>query len=211
MPITLHVTRKLKWNLDPGRRYQKIGKQRNMDIRQLIKECLKESEDEKRRKKNIIVHKLPEAENDRFEERRNHDQNFANTLVKEVLMVDVDVMEVRRLGRRNNEDPKRPLLISFANDWDQRKVVNSLYRLKNAAPVYRNLRVTNDLSKEERTEFKQLVQEAKNLTALDKGGNFFYIVRNKEIMKVKRRPAAATTTTMTEERENKTDGGEGLH
>jgi hypothetical protein len=77
------------------------GKAKN--LKDLIKECSKESEDEKRRKKNIIVHRFPEMKSDRFEERRHYDEGFANTLVKEVLLVDVDIVEVRRLGRKNNK------------------------------------------------------------------------------------------------------------
>jgi hypothetical protein len=105
--------------------------------------------------------------------------------------VDVDIVEVRRLGRKNDKaDSKRPLMITFTNDWDQRKVFNSLNKLKGAAPTYKNLRITNDLS---RDEIKKLITEAKNLTAQDSGENFF-IVRNKEILKVKRRKQQATVS-----------------
>ena len=150
-------------------------------------ECNREAEVVSRRKRNIVIHKFEESKDESHDARIAHDMNFATTLVREVLLVQSEVMEVRRLGKKmDTENPRRPLLVTFANEWEKRKVVDSLYKLKNAAAAFKAIRITEDLPKEERDEIKKLIEEAKNLTAKD-SGNFFYIVRNKKILKVQRR------------------------
>ena len=152
-----------------------------------------EAEKAQRRRRNIILHRVPELESEIWAERKKHDEEVIGSML-ECLEVNVEVVEHHRLGSRFRKDEdevsniqiKRPLLVTLAREEDRKQILSHLSKLGRADESIRSVRVSPDLSEEERKEVKALVEKAKNLNQKEEG-EFRYIVKGMEIMKVKRR------------------------
>lgn len=151
-------------------------------------EMMKAAEDEKKRAKNIIIHRHLETSGS-WEERKSADRDYVHHLLKDVLRLTVDITDIRRLGRRfDSSTPKRPMRVSFPSAEMADKVMSSLTLLKEAMPTYKQIRITRDQSYSERGEIRALIQEAKAKTANDpESQHFIHIVRGRVIKRVARR------------------------
>ena len=166
----------------------------------------KEEEEEQKRRRNLIVHRAPEPKSESWEGRKQEDKQFVDELM-EVLEITTEILDIRRLGRRpqqqqeqqtsqaasnKTDDVSRPLLLSFSSEQEVKKVQDSLKHLKNADEKMYRLRITPDMTQNQREEVRKLVTDAKNMTAQEKG-EFVYVVRGTEIKKVKRRKPLSST------------------
>ncbi len=100
-------------------------------------------------------------------------------------------VKTTRLGPIDRSRGKaRPLKVAMADEDDKIQVLVNSNKLKNAPEPFKSVSVACDMSKEEREENKQLVQEAKRLSSQE-SGNFIYLVRgppwDRRIIRVVRR------------------------
>jgi len=87
-----------------------------------------------------------------------------------------DICRVQRLGRRNEEDSPRPVLVQFGSRHIKNLTMESLYKIKSMDSRFRNIIVAHDLTKKQREECKALVQEAKAKTDQE-SRDYMYRVR----------------------------------
>ena len=133
-------------------------KQTKAIMKEAIVEHAKEKAQDEERKRNIIIYRLPECGDDDQDKRKNYDKSFFEKLSKNELgIAGVKLTTVIRLGKRDPE-LTRPLLVTMPTFMDKRKIMASLYKLKNASEDFNNISVSNDLTKEERQERQNLVQ-----------------------------------------------------
>ena len=151
-------------------------------VKQTIDEVKKTSNDERDRENrshNIIIYRVKENESS-GDDRAKADKSFVTKLVNEALQVDVnenDIKSVFRIGRRDLSQPgevTRPLLVQFREKSLKNQVMESLFKLKNAEALFKNVSITHDLSKEDREECKKLISEAKTREV---SGEFVWRVR----------------------------------
>ena len=74
--------------------------------------------------------------------------------------------------------------MSLSSEEQSGKVLSSLKNLRDADPKLKTIRVSPDLSLQEREEVRILVQEAKNRTSQEEG-DYRHIVRGKQIVRVR--------------------------
>jgi Zn finger protein HypA/HybF involved in hydrogenase expression len=140
-------------------------------VQQVLEDTKQKAQEEKERElraNNVIIYRVPESSNS--EDRGKEDKKYCVSLVKEALAVDVtedDFVKVFRLGKRG--DTCRPLLLQFRERTIKNRVMESLFKLKNAQDVFRNISVTHDMTQQERQACKTLVEEAKTRQSNEQG------------------------------------------
>ena len=155
-----------------------------------------------RRKRNIILYKVAERESDSWDDRRTHDGEVIGRLMN-TLELSPDVVDFHRLGNRyaaskNDKtvmtvQTERPLLVTLKDEDQSHKVLTSLSKLRNAANDIKKIRVSPDLSLQERSDMRELVIKTKNLNAQE-GGDYWHLIRGQQIIKVKKRKPQGGTT-----------------
>ena len=162
-------------------------------LKEANEESRKEAEEEFVRKKNIIIHHLPELQTDERERRWEQD-NINVKKFLETLELNLEIEKITRLGKRpeakadiqTKNPPARPIKVTFKTEEDVKKIYNNLYKLKSKEPEMNNLRITPDRNEQEREKIRTLVETAKNLTLSEKGDHV-HIVRGTRILRVRRR------------------------
>ena len=164
-------------------------------VKKSLTETKQHAEEEKEkelRRNNIIIHRSEESKEETSEGRNKDDSEFCFRLVSDILGVDCersDLKRVIRLGKKQ-ESVNRPVLLEFRSGTIKNSVMESLSKLRNASEEYKKLSVVHDMTKTERLECKELVQEAKKKEASDTSGEFIYRVRgspgNCRIVKLKK-------------------------
>ena len=155
------------------------------------KSYFEEEQDKEIRRNNIIIYRMPEhLEVSIPEERKVLDKRFVLNLFNNMQagIIEEDVRATLRLGRltvqgfadtatgRATANP-RPVLVQFTNRMAKNLVMNNLYKLKNLEEKFKNLSIAHDMTKQERKECKDLVEEAKKQSAEDTTGNYIYRAR----------------------------------
>lgn len=150
-------------------------------VQQVIEETKKLADEEKDREgrsNNIIIYRIPECST--ADGRVKHDKSFAIELFKEVLELDVeeeDMKSVFRLGKWDSNSTNRPLLIQFREKPTKNRIMETLFKLRNAPDKFKNLSITHDMTKSERIECKKLVEDAKKKESDEPQGEYIWRVR----------------------------------
>lgn len=136
-----------------------------------VKKSNDEMKDHETRARNMIIYKLKETGNK--EESVKQDRKFCMDLCNEVLGITVnedDFRSIFRIGKKTEDKDKvRPLLVQFKEKTLKNKVMESMYKLKNASDEFRKVSITHDLTEKERKEVRDLVEEAKAKQASESG------------------------------------------
>jgi hypothetical protein len=135
-----------------------------------------EEKDKQIRSNNIIIYRIPEGDEPR-EERTKMDKSFCTELIADVLEIDLhdgDIVKMFRLGKKG--DIPRPFLVQLRERETKNKIMESLSKLRQADDKFKNISITHDMTKKERTECKLLVEEAKKKQDQDQG-EWIYRVR----------------------------------
>ena len=146
-------------------------------VQQVLEETKKKADEEKDRESrsnNIIIYRVPEVEGD---ERIRSDKAFCTELAKDVLEIELledDIKSVIRLGEKG--DYNRPLLVQFRERTTKNRIMECLFKLKTSDDKFRNISVTHDMTKQERSDCKALVEQAKQKQSEEKG-EYLYRVR----------------------------------
>ena len=137
-----------------------------------------EERDRENRRNNIVIHRIPESDFPKLEERNKADVDFCLQLFNNAMNVGVteeDFKGVFRLGKRG--DQSRALLVQFNSHNIKNLIMESLYKMKGASTRYRSVVIQHDMTKSEREECRNLVTEAKTRTSADDSGEWIYKVR----------------------------------
>lgn len=185
---------------EEGHRSNQNGPWKTVDnqkksFREILKEANEESrregEEELKRKKNIIIHRLPELDSETWADRKGYDGQTIKHLM-DTLEVEPKVEGFQRLGRRPRpasdgeqlRQSQRPLKVTLQSEEDVKMVLKNLGKLREADTLLNNIRVAPDMNLKEREKQRELVEQAKNLTRQE-SGDFIHIVRGKAIIRVK--------------------------
>lgn len=145
---------------------------------EIAKQRADEEKDRESRGNNIIVYRVPE-ENVK-EVRNEKDKSFCLEMFNDALGQSVcegDIKSMFRLGKRDDTNPNvRPLLIQFRERVTKNRVMESLFKLKSASDLYKNVSVTHDLTRSERDACKALIEEAK-IKQSEETGEYLWRVR----------------------------------
>lgn len=150
----------------------------------LQEDALKEMEDRKAREDNIIIYGLEELNSNIKEERYRADKTNVQQFLEE-LRVDFDVDEIikmLRLGKpESNPDGAqkvRPLLVTFTNSQVKKEIFKNVKDIRDLEEKFKNLSVSNDLTKKQREENRKLVAEAKQKEEEEgQGGRYKFKVK----------------------------------
>ena len=146
-------------------------------VQQVLDETKKKADEEKDREgrsNNIIIYRVPEVDGS---DRVKSDKAFCVQLANEALEIDMgedDIKSVFRLGKKS--DINRPLLVQFRERTCKNRVMESLFKLKNSDDKFKNISITHDMTKQERSDCKALVDQAKQKQSEEKG-EYLYRVR----------------------------------
>ena len=85
-------------------------------------------------------------------------QDFVSTLIKD-LRANVTINKVKRVGS-SRDGKNRPILVFLQNENDKFHLMRSLHFLK-GLEKYRYIKITEDLTPDERRRYKELLETAK--------------------------------------------------
>ena len=115
------------------------------------------------RKNNIIIFNAPESNADSIDQRKSHDKslfiNACNSICESNIPTS-EIIQVRRFGKRLEDNSNRPLLVKLKSDTAKRRIFSQLYKLRNSTE-FSSMSMSHDMTKEERLRTKMLVEEAK--------------------------------------------------
>jgi len=123
-----------------------------------------EEQDMEKRKRNIIIYRVPEKKCDNVKDRREVDVTFVKDLLDGVFnteLHDGDIEKIYRLGHWT-EDKARPLLVGF-KDYETKETVMANLRNFKDTPVakFQQISISHDLPPKEREDIKNMIQLAK--------------------------------------------------
>jgi len=154
--------------------------------------------DIEKRKNNIVLYKVAEAEAEDVADRNASDLAFVTELLDSVFKMDParhDISRIFRLGRKDySRDSPRPLLVEFSEQKSKEQVMSSLKYLRDAGTPFKGISVAHDMSPWQREEIKRLVEQAKQehvSVSTESVENFWFRVVGKgakmRVMKVKKK------------------------
>jgi 16S rRNA C1402 (ribose-2'-O) methylase RsmI len=102
-----------------------------------------------------------------------------------------DITKIVRLGRRGEDDGHpRPILVHLVSRIPKNLIMENLYKLRSAEDKYKQVVVAHDMTKNERNECREMVEEAKARTSQEPSGEWAFVVRGRpgqmKILKVKK-------------------------
>ena len=159
----------------------------NTDLQQTVVQevnrHIEEDKDLEKRKKNIVIYKIPEADTDNVAERNDNDLAFVMELLDSVFHIKPEhnlVERMFRLGRRDNSSTTpRPLLLGFKDLEVKETVMSNLKNLKEGETRFQGISFSHDMSPKQRAAIKKLVDEAKlehSRTSSDGAENYWFRV-----------------------------------
>lgn len=150
---------------------------------------IKEIADREARSKNLLLFNVPESKSDDSPTRKEEDEALVKTLCKDVLELDVPFSQTTRLGPKK-AGHSRPLRITVESKEQHEAVLRQAKNLKNHQDKYQNLSIRPDLTRLEREEMRELVQEKKQKQAESNqsGDGKIWIIRNWKVINVVRNP-----------------------
>ena len=181
--VNKHVDKKLGTVQNEVERVQKT-------LQEAKKQAFEERDKESRRN-NIIIYKAAESDAGSVEERHKEDKEFCYHLFREILEIDCNEGEMKKIIRLGvKQDKERPILIEFAHRDLKNMVMESLRKLRTADDKFKRLSIVHDMTKIERDEIKLMVAEAKEEQEQEGSGEWIYRVRgapgSMRIVKIKR-------------------------
>ena len=154
-----------------------------------------EEQDVERRKRNIIIYRIPEKKMDNVTERELSDTVYVKDLLDCVFNMKVeeqDLDKMYRLGRWS-EDKARPLLVAFKTVEMKEIVMANLRSLKHTVDKFKGVSISNDLHPKEREEIKAMIVEAKRehiTSCTEQVENYRFLVvgkgQRKKVIKIKK-------------------------
>ena len=147
------------------------------DIKVIVQEAMGEYERAKVidqqnvdiRKKNIIIFNAPESDHEATMNRKEDDISLFINIYNAISDVEISkeyITQARRLGMRSENGKIRPLLITLNSEEAKKNIFSRLNKLKDLAQ-FKNYSMSHDMTREERTKTKLLIEEANSKTIND--------------------------------------------
>ena len=122
------------------------------------------------RENNIIMFNVPEKSNS------SDDINFFNEMCSDTLeLSNVPNVKIQRVDA-NNKKYHKPIKVCFEQNWEKRKFLSSLFKLK-SVEKYNGIWIKHDMCSDDRAENNKLLKEAHELNAKDNSKDYKYKVR----------------------------------
>ena len=133
----------------------------NLDLH--LAERFQEMEEREKKKKNIVIYNVPESQHNDPKERQSDDVARCLDIFQNSLKVtEFQVEKVVRLGRRENNERKRPLLVKMTSETEKQKILSSAKNLKTETePWKKHLGISRDMTPMERIQEVGLRRELK--------------------------------------------------
>ena len=164
--------------------------------REEIAGVLDEFHDKEKRKLNIIIHNLQEAEGQTQSDKRKNDEEKFTGMIKNGLKLVVKCANSFRIGKKT-EDKPRLLLVTLTNLDDKVNILRSAAALRSTTE-WDNVYITQDLTWQEREKARALRQELARRRA---AGEKFLYIRQGRIIPIpeekRHQPARISSTYMT--------------
>ena len=164
--------------------------------REEIAGVLDEFHDKEKRKLNIIIHNLQEAEGQTQSDKRKNDEEKFTGMIKNGLKLVVKCANSFRIGKKT-EDKPRLLLVTLTNLDDKVNILRSAAALRSTTE-WDNVYITPDLTWQEREKARALRQELARRRA---AGEKFLYIRQGRIIPIpeekRHQPARISSTYMT--------------
>ena len=142
----------------------------NLNIREEMTKVLKEQEEKKIRKNNIVLYNISESMKQNAKERDKEDLEKTKELISQGIKVEgCRIEKIIRLGRTTKEIRSRPILVKMKEEGDKWNL------LKNAEGWQKKVGVSTDISVEERVKERVLVKQLK--LKRESGEKGWYIYR----------------------------------
>ena len=134
----------------------------------------KEQEIKEERERSIVIFRYRESSIQNRDDRLEEDLKFAKDLCKlGVRAGDIEITKTRRLGKYDKEAERpRPLKVTFETRDQQQKIISNLPNLREAEEAYRKVSINIDMTKQERDEVREKVNEAKRLSQENENKRF---------------------------------------
>ena len=126
-----------------------------------VRACINEENENEKLKFNVMVHNLPESDNERPDERKQEDLDKLNDICKFLSTLPINVTNAVRLGRRN-EGSTRLLKVKLGDIYDKKRLLRYITKLKSFhKDTGRDslLYMTPDLTPSQRLENEKLQNE----------------------------------------------------
>ena len=131
--------------------------------------------DHDKREKNVIIHNITESTSPLKADRKNYDMDKFTKIValmEAQINIQHDILNCYRLGK-SSSDKIKPLMIEFKSVESKSAFMRQTFKLKDQTEF--KINIVHDMTIDERTRYKQLVKEAKELQITNK--DFLYRVR----------------------------------
>ena len=160
--------------------------------------------DREEREKNVIIFNVPEDKDSKEEDDKEGDEEkkededekedengdekevngkhesdarfFESMCIQNLEYKSTPGVTITRIGSTTNSDYHRPIKVSFHQSFDKRKFLSSLYKLK-TDKKFNDIRISHDMSEEDRKENKRLLKEAWEKNKKENNDEFKYKVR----------------------------------
>ena len=162
-----------------------------IDEKTIVNKSIKEMEQRKSRRPNMVIFQYPENKSQLRETRQKHDLDLIRSMENALEMdLETEICKIHRLGKIK-EDSTRPLLVSFKDENTKRELFGQLQSLKECPTPLCDISVQHDMTPTERDESKELFDIAKSKQELA-GGKWIFKVRGppwaQKIIRVKPNP-----------------------
>jgi len=148
-----------------------------LEEKQIVRQSVKEIEERKSRRPNMIIYHYAEHKSQLKEERQKHDLEIVKSLGETLSMnLEPEINKIYRLGKIKENGSPRPLLVALKDEQTKKKLFGQLQSLKECSKPLCEISVQHDMTPTERQESKLLFEEAKSRQQ-SSGGKWVYKVR----------------------------------
>ncbi|ESN94264.1 hypothetical protein HELRODRAFT_164071 [Helobdella robusta] len=125
----------------------------------------------KERENNVIILNLIE-----FNRKDNDSVSAILRSLTDNFIKDDNILRVTRQGRKiGDSKTPRPVIVKFASFVIKNRVMRSISKIKSLEGEFNKIKISHDLTRDQRVELRELIAEAKTKEAND--GHFLYRVR----------------------------------
>jgi len=141
------------------KRQEKVEDIIEKEREKMRKERIEEMRERELRRKNVIFHRMPEAEGARnVEEKKDWDLSSCENLFKavKVQLSRKDIKFCRRIGEKKEE--ARPMIVGFNRESNKEDILDKVHELKNTN--FSDIGIVPDLTQEQRKDEVEMAKEA---------------------------------------------------
>ena len=149
----------------------------------IISNKIKQDRDDKEKndemERAIIVNGICEDNIKNYDKRVASDMEKVKNMITDGMKIQMPIIEkIQRLGRYNPDKATyRPIRIIFKERSDRNKMVRNASNLKEADEKYKKCYINKELNSEERKEYEETLNKAKEMTKKDETNGKFFVVR----------------------------------